>query len=185
MSHEATGEDPADAGIGDAALLENILDMAATRTSDLTEAVYKRFFEKRPDAQKFFCGGEIARGHMLNEVIFLLLDVADRKNYVKINVTGAANDHLAYGIVDPSFYMDFFDALRDVIAELIGAAWTAEMTATWQRLCRTVMSSLPDAETFARHARQEKSTNRDEFPSPPKTVSGSSDDELLAGLGSR
>ena len=135
---------------GDAALIDQTLEIAATRCTDLTPAVFARFFERCPEATALFTVIDpntppMGCGQMLFEVISLLTDTANGQPYVASYMHQIACDHVEFKVDDARLYQAFMAALVDVIAGLLDANWTEAHAQAWARQCQALLGHLPTA----------------------------------------
>jgi hemoglobin-like flavoprotein len=117
-----------------AAAVEASLEMAAERGGDLTPAVYARLFERHPAMESLFWrdreGG--VRGEMLMRVFEAILDFVGERKYAAHLIQCEVITHAGYD-VPPEVFAVFFAIVAEVVREVCGEAWTAQMQDAWDR----------------------------------------------------
>lgn len=111
------------------------LEAVAERHGDPTEAVYTKMFAEHPDMKPLFIldedGG--AQGHMLQEAIDMLIDMAGEnrfgENFIQIELA----NHVGFG-VPTDVFMTFFRIIKDTFKELLGADWSNAFETAWDEL---------------------------------------------------
>lgn len=136
----------------DSALLEETLEIAATRSDDITPEVFAAFFARCPEAQHLFtvldpAAPPLGCGQMLFEIISLMTDAAAGRPHVQSYMHQIATDHVQFKVVDLALYREFLNALVDVLARLLGPQWTAAHAAAWARQGDALLKNLPAAHT--------------------------------------
>lgn len=138
---------------GALAMMEESLERVSELCEDLTPLVYDRFFERHPDVQPYFMTGQRARGRMLHEVMTWLIEAAEDRDYLPINVEVMVKDHVAFGRIPLSAYRGLLDAFIATMATLLGEAWTPAYEAAWRgaadRLLTLVAGSMQQPELLA------------------------------------
>ncbi|MBK80752.1 MAG: hypothetical protein CMQ43_07555 [Gammaproteobacteria bacterium] len=104
-------------------------EVAAERAGDITDAVYRRYYDRSPEAQRLMQHvDQHMQGRMMNEVLGLLMtpeaDLPD--HYLEFET----RNHAAYG-VDPGLYRPLFESVRDEIRAAVGGDWTPDLDAAW------------------------------------------------------
>ena len=139
-------------GTHDRDLIETSLALAAERGGDLTPLVYARLFAAQPQLERLFWrdrDGKI-KGEMLAHALGAILDFVGERHYADHLIASSAQIHTEYD-VPPDVFRTFFPVVAATIAELLGAAWTAETAAAWARLlvqidaCASSPQSAPAA----------------------------------------
>jgi len=111
------------------------LEAVAEQYGDPTEAVYERMFKEHPEMKPLFIldedGG--AQGHMLQEAIDMLIDMAGAnrfgENFIQIELA----NHVGFG-VPTDVFMTFFRIIKDTFNDLLGAEWTSDFDSAWSEL---------------------------------------------------
>ena len=111
------------------------LEAVAERHGDPTDAVYAKMFTEHPDMKPLFIldedGG--AQGHMLQEAIDMLIDMAGEnrfgENFIQIELA----NHVGFG-VPTDVFMTFFRIIKDTFKELLGAEWSDAFDTAWNEL---------------------------------------------------
>ena len=117
------------------------LELAAVRCDDLTPLVYERLFLVRPETRGLFRSDpkNLIKGSMLELAIEAILDLAgDRKGSHRL-IFSEVQSHDAYG-TKPEIFSVFFVAIADVVRDLLGDRWTADIEEAWQ----TILTQLQD-----------------------------------------
>jgi hemoglobin-like flavoprotein len=110
-------------------------ELAAERCEDLTPLVYRRLFEKHPEAEGMFRseGSAPVKGSMLALTIEAILDFAgERTGHFRL-IECEVSSHDAYG-TPRDLFISFFGVTADSLHEIIGADWTPEIDAAWRKL---------------------------------------------------
>ncbi|TDH63744.1 globin [Dankookia rubra] len=106
------------------------LECFAARCADPAAAVYGRLFALHPEAEALFLmdpGGHV-RGQMLAVAVEALLDGGGRL----AGLVGIERmNHLNIG-VPLALFDGFFNLLRAVVRDALGADWTPAMAIAWQ-----------------------------------------------------
>jgi hemoglobin-like flavoprotein len=100
---------------------------------DPTAAVYARLFALHPELEALFIMGDNAKGHMLDEVLRVVLDHLGPRTYAAGFMRAEVVTHEQLG-VPPDLFMRFFPIVRDAFREFAGEDWTPEMDAAWDEL---------------------------------------------------
>jgi hemoglobin-like flavoprotein len=108
------------------------LELAATRCEDLTPLVYDRLFVAKPETRALFRADpkNLIKGSMLELALEAILDFAGEKKASHRLIFCEVQSHDAYG-TQPEIFTVFFLVVRDVLRELLGADWSAEIDAAW------------------------------------------------------
>jgi hemoglobin-like flavoprotein len=115
--------------------IQRSFELAAERCADLTPLVYERLFLEHPEAQKMFRseGSDLVKGSMLVMAIEAILDFAgERQGHFRM-IACEVLSHDAYGTPRDLFFR-FFGIIADTLRELLGAEWSPQMDAAWQKL---------------------------------------------------
>ena len=78
---------------------------------------------------------------MLSEALTAMLDFIERDNYGGNLMRAEIVNHENLG-VPREVFAGFYTTLRDPFAELLGAAWTNEMNASWDELLARIDRAL-------------------------------------------
>lgn len=128
--------------------IEASLELAADRGGDLTSAVYQRLFAQSPEMEAHFWrdrDGAI-KGEMLARVFEAILDFVGDRRYAHHLIQCEVITHAGYDI-PPEVFRTFFGVVADVIRDVCGADWTAEMGAAWRQ-------TLADLDYYVTHPDQ-------------------------------
>jgi hemoglobin-like flavoprotein len=122
-------------------LIVESLELAATRCEDLTPKVYDRLFAVKPETRTLFRTDpkNLIKGSMLELALEAILDFAGEKKASHRLIFCEVQSHDAYG-TQPEIFTVFFVVVRDVLRELLGADWSAEIDAAWE----TTLKGLDD-----------------------------------------
>ena len=102
-------------------LVYTSFEIVAEKAGDISLAVYKNYFARIPGSKELMTLDEVYR-LMMNE------DYSDEESYLNFEVK---NHRLAYS-VKPDMYGNLLEALKDVIAESLGAEWNDAYELAWQ-----------------------------------------------------
>jgi hemoglobin-like flavoprotein len=113
-------------------LIVESLELAATRCEDLTPLVYDRLFIAKPETRALFRTDpkNLIKGSMLELALEAILDFAGEKKASHRLIFCEVQSHDAYG-TQPEIFTVFFVVVRDVLRELLGKDWSAEIDAAW------------------------------------------------------
>jgi hemoglobin-like flavoprotein len=116
------------------------LELLGERGIDPTTEVYARVFARWPETERLFFRDHdhAIRNHMLFEVIEAALDWADTGHYAKGYIATERVHHIDDLQVSEAQYVGFFEVLRDVVRDGLGAAWTPGMETAWAALIADV-----------------------------------------------
>jgi hemoglobin-like flavoprotein len=115
--------------------VERSFELAAERCEDLTPLVYRRLFEKHPEAKAMFRseGSEPVKGSMLALTLEAVLDFAgERSGHFRL-IECEVSSHDAYG-TPRELFVAFFGVIAETLREIIGADWSPEIDAAWRQL---------------------------------------------------
>jgi hemoglobin-like flavoprotein len=110
------------------------LEQLSASDTDITPAVYERFFAASPAAAALFSSAEAqaVQGKMINELVQTVIDRLEQKPYSETVVETMVDDHDSWGATLPmydAFLAAFLGAMQDVLGD---SADPAAM-AVWQR----------------------------------------------------
>jgi hemoglobin-like flavoprotein len=113
-------------------LIVESFELAASRCDDLTPLVYDRLFAVKPETRSLFRADpkNLIKGSMLELALEAVLDFAGEKKASHRLIFCEVQSHDAYG-TQPEIFTVFFVVMRDVVRDLLGADWTAEIEAAW------------------------------------------------------
>ena len=114
----------------DGAVIVDSLEQLAEVCPDPTPHVYARLFAEHPELEALFILGPQAKGHMLDEVINVFLDLAGAQTYAPSLMLAEQTNHDQLG-VPPSVFITFFDTTVRTFADLLGPDWTPARAAAW------------------------------------------------------
>jgi len=119
--------------------IERSFELAAERCQDLTPLVYRRLFRERPEAEAMFRseGSDPVKGSMLALTIDAILDFAgERSEHFRL-IECEVCSHDAYG-TPRELFVAFFRVIANVLREVLGADWSAEIENSWQKLLQEI-----------------------------------------------
>ena len=113
-------------------LIVESFELAAARCEDLTPLVYDRLFAVKPETRGLFRADpkNLIKGSMLELALEAVLDFAGEKKASHRLIFCEVQSHDAYG-TQPEIFTVFFVVMRDVVRDLLGAEWTAEVETAW------------------------------------------------------
>lgn len=122
--------------------IERSFELAAERCDDLTPLVYRRLFERHPEAEAMFRteGGELVRGSMLAMTIEAILDFAGERTGHFRTIAAEVSSHEGYG-TPRELFVAFFGIIAETLRDIVGADWPDDIDAAWRQL-------LADIEVF-------------------------------------
>ena len=118
-----------------AAEIEASLELAAERCEDLTPLVYARVFERHPDMKPHFWrdSDDAIKGEMLSRTFSAILDFVGERRYADHMILTEMVTHEGYD-VPRQVFATFFEIVRDVVREVLGADWTPQFAGAWDEL---------------------------------------------------
>lgn len=119
----------------DAPAIERSLEIAATRSGDLTGAVYARLFAEFPETEPLFAldtGGQV-RGSMLSHVFETIFDFIGERRYAHRFIACEVVTHVGYNVPLDAFAA-FFAIVRDEVRAACGPEWNGDLENAWQEL---------------------------------------------------
>lgn len=118
--------------MGDRSLLVWSLERVAELHGDPTPEVYARLFANNPQFEAMFLldRQNAARGAMLGHVIDTLIDLAGPRAYGANMIYAEMTNHSGIG-VPPAQFVTFFDVVKSVFRDLLGAEWSAQVDQAW------------------------------------------------------
>ena len=122
--------------------IERSFEIAAERCDDLTPLVYRRLHAEYPETLTMFRteGSELVKGSMLALTIEAIMDYAGpRTGHFRL-ITSEVSSHDAYG-TPRELFIAFFGIVAQTLREIVGADWSDDIDAAWQKL-------LGDIESF-------------------------------------
>lgn len=108
------------------------LDLVAERSADPTTLVYRRLFARHPEMEALFVrdtNGAV-RGQMLAQAIETLLDYLGPRTFALNLLRTEVYNHGDMG-VPAEVFPDFYLAMAEAFADLLGEAWTPAMQGAW------------------------------------------------------
>jgi len=133
----------------DAEAIVASLELAAERGGDLTPLVYQRLFARQPLMKAhFFRDGDraIIKGEMLMRVFEAVLDFVGERRYADHLIQCEVVTHEGYD-VPRDVFATFFGIVAEVVEEVCGDLWTADMSRAWA-------VTLADLDYFVAHPDQ-------------------------------
>src|SRR6266436_9193007 len=110
-------------------------ELAAARCEDLTPLVYRRLFEKHPEAEGMFRseGSALVKGSMLALTIEAILDFAGERTGHFRMIECEVTSHDGYG-TPRELFVAFFGVIAATLRDVLGEDWTPEIDLAWRRL---------------------------------------------------
>ena len=121
-------------------------ELAAERCEDLTPLVYRRLFEKHPEAEGMFRseGSAPVKGSMLALTIEAILDFAgERSGHFRL-IECEVSSHDAYG-TPRDLFIAFFGIIARTLREILGEDWSPEIDTAWRNLIGEVEALVAQA----------------------------------------
>jgi hemoglobin-like flavoprotein len=124
-------------------LIQHSFELAAERCDDLTPLVYQRLHCAYPETRTMFRseGSELVKGSMLAFTIEAMLDFAGERCGKFRMITSEVASHEAYG-TPRDLFVAFFSVIADSLRELLGADWTGEIDAAFQKLLADIKQMI-------------------------------------------
>ena len=116
-------------------LIEQSLELASERCTDLTPLVYARLFAAHPEMERLFWRDKThaIKGEMLARVFEIILDYVGTRQYAAQMIQCEVVTHSQYD-VPPEVFRTFFGTVKETIREVLAAAWTDEIDGAWREL---------------------------------------------------
>ncbi len=114
-------------------LVIDSLERLTERDVDLTPHVYAHLFAERPELEALFVMGPGAKGHMLDEVLRLILDFAGTGAYGRHMLAAERVNHENLGVPGEDF-LGFLDVVAASVEALSGADWTSAHARAWREM---------------------------------------------------
>jgi len=122
--------------------LEASFDLVAPRGDELMDVFYSRLFAAAPAVIPLFAGADLARQKtmLLGTLVLLRKSLRNLEGIVpKLRELGAR--HVAYG-AKPEHYPVVGQVLIASMADVAGAAWTAEFERAWSEAFAVVAGAM-------------------------------------------
>src|SRR3977135_2994164 len=115
--------------------IEHSFELAAARCADLTPLIYRRLHAEYPETISMFRteGSEPVKGSMLVLTIDAILDFAGPRTGHFRMIECEISSHDAYG-TPRDLFIAFFGVIAGTLREVLGAEWSPEIDAAWQKL---------------------------------------------------
>jgi len=134
------------------------LELAAERSGDITPAVYECFYRLCPAAREVMSHVDPhMQGRMLEEVLQLLMTPPETLDPGQLAFE--VGNHRAYG-VSPEQYGPILEAVRDVVQEALGAAWSPEFAAAWATRIGVLRARIQAVDAASSTLRTDTSASR-------------------------
>ena len=119
-------------------------ELAAERAGDITEEVYRRYYENCPESAEIMSHVDVyMQGRMMNEVLNLVMTDPDESEQYLAYET---RNHASWG-VRGHMYVNLLQAVRDTVRAAVGDDWNQTVDAAWQNridhLLRTIEAASP------------------------------------------
>lgn len=133
--------------MSDRSLVVWSLERVAELHGDPTPQVYARLFAENPQFEAMFLldRQNAARGAMLGHVIDTLIDLAGPRAYGANMIYAEMTNHSGIG-VPPAQFVTFFDIVKSVFRDMLGAEWTADVDRAWDDTLRDVKAIVAKVE---------------------------------------
>lgn len=129
-------------------LLDQSLEWVVDRVGDPAPLVYQRLFERSPALLPLFVldtQGSV-RGEMFQVAIESMIDLASGRPHAEGMIACEWSNHRLNGILRADF-IAFFELTVEVFREALGADWTPDLDAAWQRALQAVATITAPAST--------------------------------------
>ncbi|NCF45173.1 MAG: hypothetical protein GWP70_10190 [Proteobacteria bacterium] len=117
------------------------LHLLAAKEIDPLAQIYERFFRLCPEARGLMGhSDEPMRGRMLEQTFEILMDadLHGAESYFRWEIT---NHVTAYGVA-PNMYDAYFEAIGQVLAEILGEAWSASLNDAWRMQVANLLADV-------------------------------------------
>jgi hemoglobin-like flavoprotein len=122
-------------------LIRNSFDAMWSKSRDIGELCYGRFFELSPEARDLFSGDTERQRIKLMNMIAELVGSLDQPALFQSLVTHSGRQHARFG-VQPSQYATLGEALMWSLEREFGASFTPELRESWKALYATVQAEM-------------------------------------------
>ena len=134
------------------------LELAAEHSGDITAEVYQRFYSLCPAALEVMSHvDQHMQGRMLEEVLELLMTPPETLDPGQLSFE--IDNHRAYGVAAEQ-YGPILDAVRDVVREQLGDAWSAAFATAWASRIEALLTRIQSMDAASRSLRTETSASR-------------------------
>jgi len=117
----------------DSDIIIESLELISTRLRDLRKVVYRRLYEKVPEAAELFSAYPKAQHKkMLDQVFSSALERADGDSWLQGHLADLAQKHVDWGVT-VEMYPLFLESLLEALAETFGDAWESRFEAAWRQ----------------------------------------------------
>lgn len=96
------------------------------------QVFYAKLFARYPDAKRLFRDDLAEQGMRFLTTLGVIVESLDSPDSAEVTLGALAEGHVAYG-VPPQAYAAMGDALRDTMAEWLGARFDAATDAAWAK----------------------------------------------------
>lgn len=118
--------------------------VAATLPRETAAAFYAHLFSRDPAARGLFRDDMEAQGRKLTQTLDAIVDALDAPATLVPAARALAIRHVSYGVTAEQ-YDHVGAALVDALADLMGADFTAEDRAAWERVYGALAGEMIDA----------------------------------------
>src|SRR5262245_38819472 len=125
----------------DAQIIHDSFSLLAPRTGELMDRFYDRLFAVAPGVRPLFPRDMRQQKQHLAVAVGLVAKNADRLESLTPALMDMGARHVKYG-ARPEHYPVVRDVLLDVLREMAGDAWTAEMNSAWTAALNAVAQAM-------------------------------------------
>ena len=118
--------------------------VASTIPTETAFAFYGHLFRSNPAAQSLFRNDMVSQGRKLSETLNFIVDALDDRAALVSSARDLAIRHLAYGVRE-EHYAQVGEALIRTLEDLLGADFTAEDRAAWERVYGALAAEMTQA----------------------------------------
>ena len=126
-----------------------VMEASLTRLADtgveLRHGLYQRFFAAYPERVAAFLCPDATSRRMTDETLQILYGLACEEDWVWTLVAELVATHRSYGDLPLAEYDGFVDLLVEELGQTLGAQWTPNCAAVWQRQAARLKAMIAKA----------------------------------------
>lgn len=115
-----------------AAIMEQSLECVADSGVDIVPLFYEHFFALHPEQRTQFQNDSHSYGTMANEIMAMLLALAEGEQWVGTMMHSHLMTHQSHGDFSPNHYTDVLSVFIDTLAAVAGDQWRPGHEAAWR-----------------------------------------------------
>ena len=130
-------------------LILESLELISPKLRELRKDVYRRLYEKVPEAATLFSAYPKAQHKkMLDQSLSSAIERADGEAWLQGHLADLARKHVDWGVTD-EMYPHFTASLLEALAETLGEAWEERFEVAWRQHLQWLTSTMSAGHTDA------------------------------------